>query len=579
MCGIFGITAFQSKDLGRARESLHKMGHRGPDQWNDYFEGDIYLGHRRLSILDLSENGRQPMISADGSVVICVNGEVYNYLELKSELRDKYPFKSTSDSEVILYGFVEWGIDKLLEKIDGMYALSIYDKTENKLYLVRDRVGIKPLFYSRIDNRFVFASELKSIENFYTLDSLSKDYTALYDFLTYKYIPAPKTMYKDVYKLEPGHYLVISLEDQSVKDVHYWQLSVKSNSDGIDIAKKKITSLVKKSVDEQMMSDVPVGFFLSGGLDSSSVVAMAAEAGHNVNTFSIGFSDKSHDETHYADLVAKQFQTIHRKKILDEDKTIELTENLKSWYDEPFADFSCFPTFLVSEFAREYATVVLTGDGGDEVFGGYNWYQYFKNKSKFRFPSLTFFRAILKPFISQKSFFGKVSRKIERPFLLTDLELYAKLMGGLLHDDKEEFRQNWGIPDNYDDYWYYRKYYRMDLDLMTRLQYLDFHTFLPDDILTKVDRVSMQVSLECRVPLLSKEIIEYVFSLKPEVRFYNNELKGALKEALRPVLPKEILEREKKGFSIPFHRWRGSIFGNAKSRQEYVLSEIFNIKS
>lgn len=576
MCGIFGITHFDRSSLDKAREALHTLSHRGPDQWNEYIDENIYLGHRRLSILDLSIQGMQPMYNEDKSILIIVNGEIYNFQELKKELSLKHQFKSTSDSEVILHGYKEWGIDILLEKIDGMYAFSIYDKTKKKLFLARDRVGIKPLYYSTIGDQITFASELKAIQHFYNSHSLKIDYTALYDFLTYRYIPAPKTMYHNVYKLEPGHYLEIRLDDNSIKDVQYWKLEINSCNDSIEEACVKIYELVKKSVDEQMMSDVPVGFFLSGGIDSSTVVTMASKIKSNISTFSIGFTDKNYDETHFADIIAEKLKTNHHKKILAEDLTKKLLPEIRSWYDEPFADFSCFPTFLVSEYAKEIVTVVLTGDGGDEVFGGYTWYKRFSEKSKFRYPSLSFLRLFLKPFSNQNNILSKISRKIENPFLLDDLELYTKLMSGSIQSEKIDYRDKWDIPKDYDDYWYFRKYYREELDILTRLQYLDFHTFLPDDILTKVDRVSMAVSLECRVPLLSKEIVEYLFSLPSEIRFYNNELKGAMKKAFQDEIPKDILHREKKGFSIPLQTWREELMENPQNPRRFVLDEIFN---
>lgn len=576
MCGIFGVTNFNTSALKLARESLDTLQHRGPDQWNDYYDEYVYLGHRRLSIMDLSKQGIQPMVSTDKNVLITVNGEVYNFLELKNELQEKYQFVSTSDSEVILHGYKEWGIDLLLKKIDGMYAFSIYDKKNKKLFLARDRVGIKPLYYSDMNGQISYASELKAIQRYYG-DSLTIDYTALYDFLTYRYIPAPKTMYQHVFKLEPGHYLEIDLENGSRNDVQYWKLEIQPCDDNIEQACEKIYDLVKQSVDEQMMSDVPVGFFLSGGLDSSTVVTMASKIASDINTFSIGFTDKDHDETHFADIIAEKLQTKHHKKILDEDQTKCLLKELKSWYDEPFADFSCFPTYLVSEYARENATVVLTGDGGDEVFGGYAWYERFQKKSQFRFPSLSFLRVFTKPFMKQDNIFTKIARRIEHPYLYNDFELYTKLMNGLLRQDKEKYRKKWGISEEYDDYWSYRKYYREDLDIYTRLQFLDFHTFLPDDILTKVDRVSMAVSLECRVPLLSKEIVEYLFSLSPEVRYHNDELKGAMKEAFKNEIPDEILNREKKGFSIPMETWREEIMDKSQNVRMFVLNEIFDI--
>lgn len=573
MCGIFGFTKFKKEELEKARESLHTLHHRGPDQWNDYFDEDIYIGHQRLSILDLSEHGKQPMISPDEKVIITVNGEIYNFLELKKELESKYTFKSTSDSEVALYGYIEWGIDKLLEKIDGMYAISIYDKEKEELFLARDRTGIKPLYYGNIKGQISWASELKAIQKLYENQNiLEYDYTAFYDFLTYLYIPSPKSMYRNVYKLEPAHYLKIDVKANTFEKIQYWQLEIKQCDDDIETAKKKIYDLVKKSVNEQMVADVPVGFFLSGGMDSSTVVALASKNHNDINTFSIGFTDKSHDETHFADMVADMYKTKHHKKILDEDTTKDMFHKIKDWYDEPFGDTSCFPTYLVSQFAKENSTVVLTGDGGDEVFGGYNWYKGFENLQKYSVPYLRFLKVFTNPLKKQKNILGKVARRIERQFLLDDFELYTRLMGGMLKDEKVKYKKLWNIDEDYDDYWYFRKFYKKDLDLYTRLQYLDFHTYLHDDIFTKVDRVSMAVSLECRVPFMKKEIIEYSFSLQKEVRIYQDELKGVMKEAFRDVLPIEIIERDKKGFSIPLHNWK-NIVGNGMTRQEKILSD------
>lgn len=575
MCGIFGVTNFKDSSLDQARDALNTLEHRGPDQWNDFADEHVYLGHRRLSILDLSENGKQPMFDQNQSVFLSVNGEIYNFKSIRDKLQGKYKFKSTSDSEVLLHGYREWGIDRLLQEIDGMYAFSIYDRNEQILYLARDRVGIKPLYYSNIGAQVVYSSELKGIRHFLGEGNLNLDYTALYDFLTYRYIPSPKTMYQHVFKLEPAHYLKIDLNSNEIENKRYWQLDVDFCEDDITTACDTIRTLVKKSVKEQMVSDVPVGFFLSGGLDSSTVVSAASDIKKEISTFSIGFSDKDHDETSFADIVANQFKTDHHKKILDQDLAKDLTSNLKIWYDEPFADFSCLPTFLVSKYSRENVTVVLTGDGGDEVFGGYNWYRDFIDISKYRLPFLNKLISVINPY-GRNSFFKKVSRRIF-PYILNDLELYTRLMDGITTPGKAKFKNVWNIPDDYDDYWFFRKYYREDLDIYTRLQYLDFHTFLPDDILTKVDRVSMRVSLECRVPLLSKELVEYLFSLKPEVRLYKGELKGAMKEAFKESLPEQILNREKKGFSIPMSSWKDEVLQSSNNSKEFVLEHLFNI--
>ena len=499
MCGIFGFTQFKKENLEKARQSLHTLHHRGPDQWNDYFDSKVYIGHQRLSILDLSEHGKQPMVSQDENIIITVNGEIYNFKALKKELERKYKFKSTSDSEVALYGYIEWGIDTLLEKIDGMYALSIYDKQKEELYLVRDRVGIKPLYYGTLRDQISWASELKALEKLYEKDLVQNyDYTALYDFLTYRFIPAPKTLYKNIHKLEPGHYLKINTNTNSFEKVHYWQLEVRRNDDDISTAKTKLYHLLEKSVEEQMVADVPVGFFLSGGIDSSTVVALASTKHDDINTFSIGFTDKQHDETYYAGLVADLYQTKHHEKIVDEDLVQSIFGNIKKWFDEPFADTSCFPTYLVSEFAKKNSTVVLTGDGGDEVFGGYRWYQKFEKVKNTPLKKLSFLKKMTSVLQSNKIIFSNTIKKLDIIFTSDEVEQYAMIRGALPKAVKAKYKKAWNIPDDYDEFWYFRKFYKKDLDLYTRVQYVDFHTYLPDDILTKVDRVSMAVSLECR---------------------------------------------------------------------------------
>jgi len=576
MCGLFGYTKFDTDTLDKGRDSLHELQHRGPDQWSDYFDDKIYMGHQRLSILDLSEYGKQPMISPDKKVIISVNGEIYNYLSLKKELEKKYAFQSTSDSEVVLYGYIEWGIDSLVERIDGMYAISLYDKNSNELYIVRDRVGIKPIYYSTLNQQFSWASELKAIEKFYeNMGILSYDDTALYDFLTYRFIPTPKSQYKNVFKLEPGHYLKIDTTTNEFKKVQYWELEVKNCNDDVETATKKIFNLVEESVEEQMISDVPIGFFLSGGMDSSAVVGMASTKHKNINTFSIGFTDKAHNETVFADIVAQRFKSQHFKKILDESEVKHHFHKIKKWYDEPFGDTSCFPTYMVSKFAKEKVTVALTGDGGDEIFGGYNWYKTYEKAHSSPIKKLKLFKGIANKLSSNKSIVGNLFRKLSILLISDEVEKYAAIRGSLTRRQKEKYRRAWKITDDYDDFWYYRKYYRKDLDVYTRLQFVDFHTYLPDDILTKVDRVSMDVSLECRVPLLKKELIEYCFSLDSNVRLINGELKGIMKKTFDGLLPQEITRRSKRGFSIPLKKWNNLLAGK-ETKQEKILAE-FNL--
>lgn len=573
MCGIFGIINFKKSDLEKARESLHAMSHRGPDQWNDYYDDTVYIGHQRLSILDLSDHGKQPMISSDGDIIISVNGEIYNFLDLRKDLEIKYNFISRSDSEVVLYGYIEWGIDVLLEKIDGMYAISIYDKKNSIIYLARDRVGIKPLYYGNVDGQVSWASELKSIKKLYeNKNTLKYDYTAFYDFLTYLYIPAPKSIYENIYKLEPAHYLKIDINTNESTKIKYWELKIRYCNDSVDVAKNKVLSLIEKSIKEQMVADVPVGFFLSGGMDSSAVVAIASKNNFNINTFSVGFTDKDKDETHFAELVSTAYNTKHHKIILNDDSINDIFHKIVEWYDEPNALSSSYPTYIVSALAKKYSTVVLTGDGGDEVFGGYNWYRLFFKLKKYSIPSFGFLRKTTGRLKKINNIFGRTAKRFEGCFLLNDLELYTRLMGGMLKNEKEKYKELWGIDKNYDDYWYFRKFYDENIDVYTRLQYLDFHTFLPDACLAKVDRTSMAVSLECRVPLLSKDIIEYSFSLRKEVRYYNDELKGIMKEAFKDILPIEIIERDKRGFSAPLK----NVFKKQDLTENYIQEKFLN---
>ncbi|RJP75620.1 MAG: asparagine synthase (glutamine-hydrolyzing) [Desulfobacteraceae bacterium] len=574
MCGIFGHTETPKKNMHKSRDALHTLTHRGPDQWGEWSNDRVYLGHRRLSILDLSENGRQPMTDRKQEVIITVNGEIYNYLQLKKELQKTYEFKSTTDSEVILYGYKKWGIQVLLEKIDGMYAFCIYDVKKQKIFLARDRAGIKPLYYSNIGNNFAWASELKALENFYHSKVLTIDHTALFDYLTYIYIPTPKTLYKNIYKLQPAHYLEIDLNPNHFVIKKYWELDTSAQDISLPQAKFELKQLTKQSVEEQLMSDVPVGFFLSGGMDSSTVVSLATKFSDKINTYSIGFDDKAHDETEYAKIVADYFRTNHKTQIVSSKDVLDLFSNLRDWYDEPFADTSAFPTYLVSKFAKKDSTVVLTGDGGDELFGGYKWYQNIKTR-----------KDILKKQIGLKKLRKTMVRTLQKKITPLKLELQdstfiieqflSQSSGGLREHQKEHYAELLNIEKDYDSYWHIRKYYKKELPLRTRIQYIDFHTYLPDDILTKVDRTSMAVSLEARVPFLSKKLIEFSFSLPEAIRYKDNELKGLMKETFKDLLPESIITRDKKGFSIPLRNWANSLVKTRKTIQEEILFSLF----
>jgi asparagine synthase (glutamine-hydrolysing) len=575
MCGIFGSFNNNEIDLFSNRKSLDTLKHRGPDQQGEFFDDRVYMGHRRLSILDLSENGKQPMIAGD--VIITVNGEIYNFQELKASLQKKYFFKSNSDSEVVLHGYTEWGIDGLLERIDGMYAIVIYDKAKKIIYLVRDRYGIKPMYYAFHNQKFCWASELKAIEHYYSNQSLEIDNTSLYDYLTYLYIPTPKTLYKNVFKLPPAHYLAFNLGNYDHKIKKYWELPIQEVNYSIEDASEKVRTLLEGSVKAQMISDVPLGFFLSGGIDSSTVVASASKFSKQIHTFSIGFDVVAHNETQYSRQIAELFKTEHSEKILDIHAANHHFEQIKTWYDEPFADTSALPSFLVSEFAKQGSTVVLTGDGGDELFGGYEWYErywkYYKSQIPFLKPIAPYFARLKQR--NRYSLAGRLANQLEYRSL-SGHELYSKLLGGLLPYEKSKYRQIWNIPSDYDDFWYFKKYYNPELPQKKRFQYLDFHTYLHDDIFTKVDRVSMSVALECRVPFMQKDLVEFAFSLPESIIYYNNQKKGLLKYAFKDILPENILYRKKRGFNIPLSEWNNQFLQNAPTTQERILS-LFKI--
>jgi asparagine synthase (glutamine-hydrolysing) len=458
-----------------------------------------------------------------------------------------------------------------------MFAFAIHDVDRRLVHLVRDRVGIKPLYYARVGGGFSWASELKALESFHGRESLAVDRTALYDFLTYKYVPAPKSLYENVFKLEPAHYLTLSLDGMHVRKDRYWELRAEPVAVSLEDASAEVRRLLSASVSEQLVSDVPLGSFLSGGIDSTTIVAEASKARPGINTYAIGFDDAGHDETHFAAVAARRFGTSHHTKRLDAAGARELFGSLRAWYDEPFADTSAFPTFLVSEYARQKSVVALSGDGGDEVFGGYNWYSAYREHPAV--PGLVTRSA--RPIASYlkrrfpRRHIRNAAIKAESRLLLGGLEHYTRLMGGLLREEKENYREAWGIPDDYDDYWFFRSFYREELPRLTRLQYMDLHTFLPEDVLTKVDRVSMAVSLEVRVPLLATPLVEFAFSTPEEVRFPGGRLKGLLKHAYAGVVPDEILNRPKKGFSIPLHAWSPQLLDGARNRQDRILRTHF----
>ncbi len=561
MCGILG----GNNPQWNYSKGIECMKHRGPDGIRISPLENFTLAFARLAIMDLSDNGMQPMFSYDNQVGIVFNGEIYGYHKIKKSLIKKgYQFRSTSDTEVVLNAYLEWG-EKFISKVDGMFGMAIYDKRDGTLKLFRDRVGIKPLYYFYDGVNFGFASELKGILNMCINVSFDIDNTAVYDYLNYCYIPEPKTYYKNVYKLLPGHRMIFDIKSkQIIKNSSYWKLNVNQNQSSQrrqeDLI-EELKYLIKESVEEQIIADVPVGTFLSGGVDSSIVTYEGHRINPQLETFSMGFEKARYNELQYARQLAERYKIHMNSQVFNYNIFNQYYQNLKDWFDEPFADTSAFPTYLVSRMAKEKVTVVLTGDGGDEVFGGYAIQQAIWRKEKEKGPDNLLISAI----------YSKCKKDTTKDyFWLDDLTFLLRKSAQIPRTSDKELRKRLRIDKDYDMFWAFRKYYFKDLPPMTRVQYLNVKTYLPGDILTKVDRVSMAVSIETRVPLLSRKLIEFSFSLSEEDRCPNGERKGLLKKAYENAIGRKLLYRQKQGFSMP-----SDYFGTEKSSQEYLLKDIW----
>ncbi|NCP85377.1 MAG: asparagine synthase (glutamine-hydrolyzing) [Bacteroidetes bacterium] len=576
MCGIFGLIDFnQPIDRKLFKTATDSLSHRGLDDSGYYFDKNnpIALGHRRLSILDTSPLGHQPMFDKSGRYGVIFNGEIYNYPDLKKRLQNQYNFKGNSDTEILIAGFIHWGIDYLVNIINGIYAFSIIDLEKHEVFLVRDLNGIKPLYFLQKNGQLMWGSEIKSLKAYE--NQLTIDNTAVYDFLTYGYIPRPKSYYKEIKQVEPASYMHWSFNDlenpKSVKYYSFTPFEIQKSISNED-AQFEFKRLISKSVEEQLISDVPVGFFLSGGIDSSIITYEASKFRQPLDTYSIGFDVSEYSETVFARIIAEQIKSNHHEKIVSEKDALDLINLFPTWFDEPFSDTSAMPTYIVSQFAKQNSTVVLTGDGGDELFGGYNWYQHFYSDFKQPLP----YNSFKKWAISHKkdaNFIGKIARRLY-PFFRNEYEFYVELMNGLIHSELDEYNSILAIPKDYDPYWYIKQFDEPDLPIRTRFQWIDFNTYLIDDILKKVDRTSMANSLEARVPFLTKSIINFAFSLPENVRFQNNMLKGILREAYADVFPDEITKRGKRGFSIPQHKW-GNLFDSKQKRPKLIFDRFY----
>jgi asparagine synthase (glutamine-hydrolysing) len=560
MCGLVGVMSATGVDEVRLARMRDALGHRGPDDASSWISDDrrVGLAHRRLAIIDLSMAGRQPMANDDGSVTLVFNGEIYNYLELKKRLESLgHRFRTSSDTETIIRAYEEWGL-ACFNELRGMFALALWDARRQELVLARDHTGIKPLFYYWDGNTFAMASEMKA---FWALGGLDRsvDRSAIFDYLTYLYVPAPKTAYTRVRKLLPGHHLVF--DGRQITERQYWDVALEQDagmdeSQAIQLVRERLADAVAMN----LVSDVPVGAFLSGGLDSSSVVAhMARPKADPALTFSIGFDVPGHSETDYARIVARAFHTSHHERIVGAASIRDMLPRVVDLYDEPFADGSAIPTVRVSELAREHVKVVLSGDGGDEVFAGYRWYGRWMLMQEVnrRIPLPLRRNMVSAGHLWPKGARGATIKRMLETMAVDPLSQYASLMELFSPMEKRNLLgPDWAAEfADYDDHWSFRKYYRPDIDPITRVQYLDLKTYLPDDILTKVDRATMSVGLEARPALLDHRLIEALFRIPARLRFKWTKPKHLLTRAMENTLPRVILHRAKKGFSSPLMKW------------------------
>jgi len=571
MCGIAGLCDYTNKSSELIlTKMMNSVRHRGPDDsgcsFAHHHAAQIGLGHRRLSIIDISSLGHQPMNYLDYEIIF--NGEIYNYADIKKELEQLgYHFKSHSDTEVILIGFHKWGI-KVLEKFIGMFAFVLFDKKENKLYLVRDRVGVKPLYYYYQNETFLFASELKA---FHAHPGFKKslNHSSLTTYFQFGYSICPETIFENTYQVNPGHYLEFDIQRKKISETAYWKIEDhyrnKTNLTEPEIL-HDIESLLTSSANYRMVADVPVGMFLSGGYDSSTVSAILQKnRTEKIKTFTIGFKEDEFNEAPHAKKIAAYLGTDHTEYYCSMDDALKLIPEMPFYFDEPYSDYSSIPTMLVSELARKKVTVALSADGGDELFGGYPKYlnalkyhrlrKFFPNvlaspiREVYDFTS----SALLSKtkFIKYKTTSNKLGELIKGQTVIDFARINVQVF-------EEKSLNNLLLNGNQkQNHLFYDHNFFSQFDPLDQLLLLDFKVFLPDDLLVKIDRSTMRVSLEGREPLLDHRLIEYMgkINAQSKLNYKNKTTKYYLKKIAHKYIPEEMLNRPKMGFTPPLATW------------------------
>jgi asparagine synthase (glutamine-hydrolysing) len=605
MCGICGEIDF-NKNINPAlfKRMCNVMVHRGPDdEGTTFLRGDPYLeareskdipttesgfevalGHRRLSIIDLSKAAHQPMSNEDGTIWIVFNGEIYNFQELRGALEKKgHRFKSKSDTEVILHDYEEWGVE-CLNHLRGMFAFAIWDSKLKRLFMARDRLGKKPLVYFKQNGRFAFASEIKALLQVPGVERKVNN-TAIHHYLTYQYVPSPDTIFEGIKKLPPAHYLLYD-RDGTLKIERYWRLHfISSHHTEFDMRglSDRIQTELEETVKLRLISDVPLGAFLSGGVDSSLIVGLMAKlSGHPVKTFSIGFEEKDFDELYYARIVANHFSTDHHEFIVKPD-AVEILPKLVWHYNEPFADSSAIPTYYVAKMTSDYVKVVLTGDAGDENFAGYPRYLRSKWLVLFSKIPVTMKRDILPPLLRmvaqfhwEEKTFNRLAAFIES-ISSNQIRNYAEQVKIFNAEEKRnlyspQFEQEVRGSDSVE--YLLSKFEEAGTNnLIDQLLYLDINTYLPEDLLVKMDIATMANSLEARVPFLDHRLMEFIATIPSRLKLKGTVTKYILKQAFSDFLPQPILKRGKMGFGVPVSRW----FRN--ELRDYVYEILLDAKT
>jgi len=569
MCGIAGWANLDSKkpSQNHGETILHRMceqmKHRGPDSEGLWFDESVALGMRRLSIIDL-HTGEQPVYSEDKQIVAVMNGELYNFREVRRDLEKRgHRFETQTDTEILPHLYEEYG-EAMLEHINGMFAFALWDKNKKKLLVARDRFGEKPLYYGVFDDKLIFASEPKVLlENPSVKSEINLN--ALRQYLSFDYVPAPASIYKNIYKLPAAH--LLTLENGEVKTRRYWNLSFHKNGNTptIEKAAEELREIVSDAVRMRLVSDVPLGILLSGGVDSSTVAAFAVKhSSEKVKTFSIGFEEDSFDESKFARQVAEHLKTEHYEDKLSVEKAADLISEIGLWLDEPMSDGSLLPTFLLSRFVKKYVTVALGGDGGDEIFAGYP--MYFGHKMARVYDSIPRFlrSGLIEPVVNNLpvsnknlSFDYKAKRFIAAS-KYDSVTRHHSWFGSFSVDHQNDLLTRDVLTQTSSDIYKGAKDLLKFTDAETeieQMQFLDMNFYMAEDILTKVDRASMAVSLEVRAPFLDPRVAQFAAGLPLEYKLKGSKGKYILKKAVEDLLPKNILQRPKKGFGIPIAKW------------------------